>query len=73
MVQEKAVHDTTIFVVDDDDGMRRALGDDLVLLLTHDAILSRAELTALITTADAAPRFGALGPVIQFTGAAIRG
>jgi len=26
MVQEKAVHDTTIFVVDDDDGMRRALG-----------------------------------------------
>lgn len=26
MVQEKAVRDTTIFVVDDDDGMRRALG-----------------------------------------------
>jgi len=26
MVQEKAVPDTTIFVVDDDDGMRRALG-----------------------------------------------
>src|SRR6202047_3166689 len=26
MVQEKAVHDATIFVVDDDDGMRRALG-----------------------------------------------
>jgi GT2 family glycosyltransferase len=48
--------------------MRRSLGDELVLLLTHDAILSEAELTALITTADAAPRFGALGPVIQFTG-----
>jgi two-component system response regulator FixJ len=26
MVQEKALRDTTIFVVDDDDGMRRALG-----------------------------------------------
>ena len=47
---------------------RRRRGDALVLLLTHDTILPEAGLAALIAAAAHEPEFGALGPVIEFTG-----
>jgi GT2 family glycosyltransferase len=52
---------------------RRAAGDDAVLLLTHDTVIDREAVEALLRAAQAAPRFGALGPAIEFTGATSSG
>lgn len=47
---------------------RAAAGDERVLLLTHDTLLERSALDALLAASERAQGFGALGPTIQFRG-----
>lgn len=43
-------------------------GDELVLLLTHDSVITAHGLDALLKAAGTVPSLGAVGPVISFTG-----
>ncbi len=48
---------------------RQLVGDcELLLLLTHDAALRAGCLGQLVAAAQAEPRFGAIGPVLLYTG-----